>query len=401
MAVLKQCKSKGCKSSPRCEHPWWFDVMHQRKRYRMPVDAFALARGATQPVTSKQEAEKVWEPKFIGEVVSGKDPRKKPAPPAQAGMNVSGFLDSYYDRYVLAESLRSAASIRSRLAALKNSLGALPVSELERVDPIEDFKRSYGDTKSTASVNRTLAILRHAINWGRGRTPPIFITSPFHRFGVKIRTKGETKRDRRIAPDEERRLLAAANKLNCAEHAYAGHPMRDRIIGALETGCRLGEMLRIRNRHVLWDTHQISIPAEHTKDAESRRIPFESKGRLALVLKRRRFLGPDAYAFGGPAGEYQGTIRTAWESLVLLAHGVEPTRTRRKGRVNRGHLAAIDLHWHDLRHEAACRWLARGLDLRAIQLLLGHADLKTTQRYLNVTDEELRKTMQQKLWNRK
>jgi site-specific recombinase XerD len=42
--------------------------------------------------------------------------------------------------------------------------------------------------------------------------------------------------------------------------------------------------------------------------------------------------------------------------------------------------------------------LSRGLDLRAIQLLLGHADLKTMQRYLNVTDEELRKTMQQKLW---
>ena len=47
--------------------------------------------------------------------------------------------------------------------------------------------------------------------------------------------------------------------------------------------------------------------------------------------------------------------------------------------------------------EAVCRWLARGLELRAIQLLLGHADLKTTQRYLNVTDEELRKTMRQKL----
>ena len=146
-------------------------------------------------------------------------------------------------------------------------------------------------------------------------------------------------------------------------------------------------MLKIQNRHVLWSTHQVSIPAEHAKDAESRRIPFEPRGRLAQLLKRRRFLGPNAYAFGGPAGEYQGTIRTAWESLVLLAHGIEPTRTRRRGRVNREKLVGIDLHWHDLRHEAACRWLSRGLDLRAIQL--------------NVTDEELRKTMQQKLWNRK
>ena len=86
---------------------------------------------------------------------------------------------------------------------------------------------------------------------------------------------------------------------------------------------------------------------------------------------------------------------------MLLAHGIKPTRTRAHGRVNREQLAEIDLHWHDLRHEAACRWLAKGLDLRAIQLLLGHADLKTTQRYLNVTDEELRRTMHEKLWSRR
>ena len=53
----------------------------------------------------------------------------------------------------------------------------------------------------------------------------------------------------------------------------------------------------------------------------------------------------------------------------------------------------IDLHWHDLRHEGACRLLADGVDIRTIQLMLGHADIKQTQRYLNITDEELRKAM--------
>ncbi len=37
--------------------------------------------------------------------------------------------------------------------------------------------------------------------------------------------------------------------------------------------------------------------------------------------------------------------------------------------------------------------LAEGVDIRTIQLMLGHADIKQTQRYLNITDEELRKAM--------
>src|SRR5262249_1126494 len=52
-----------------------------------------------------------------------------------------------------------------------------------------------------------------------------------------------------------------------------------------------------------------------------------------------------------------------------------------------------DLHWHDLRHEGARRLLADGVDIRTIQLMVGHADMKQTQRYLNITDEELRKAM--------
>ena len=46
MGVRKICKPKGCRASPRCDHPWWFDIMHDGKRWRMPVDDFALVRAA-------------------------------------------------------------------------------------------------------------------------------------------------------------------------------------------------------------------------------------------------------------------------------------------------------------------------------------------------------------------
>jgi hypothetical protein len=93
-------------------------------------------------------------------------------------------------------------------------------------------------------------------------------------------------------------------------------------------------------------------------------------------------------------------VRTAWESLLLVANGHATKRESHGHRVDRQTLRIIDLHWHDLRHEGACRLLADGVDLRAIQLILGHSDVKQTQRYLNVTDEELRKTLSE-LWQRR
>src|SRR5215510_2682778 len=61
---------------------------------------------------------------------------------------------------------------------------------------------------------------------------------------------------------------------------------------------------------------------------------------------------------------------------------------------------AANQHWHDLRHEGACRPLADGVDIRVIQLMLGHSDIKTTQRYLNITDEEMRRALNG-VWERR
>jgi integrase len=368
--------------------------MHAGKRWRIRVDEFAIARGATEPVMSKQTAERVWEPKFLGEIMAGRDPHIPPTKSAPIGdLTVTEFLDRYYTNYVEAEGLKSAKTVYGHLKALKASLGELSVIALEKPGEIVRFKATYRHGHEVATVNRALGVLRAAINWGRFQDPPLLSTTPFHRFGVSIKAREETKRDRRIHRDEERSLLAACLTTNAAEHKRVGPAMHDRIIGALETCCRQGEMLRIQNRHVDWEQHQLVIPGANAKDAENRRVPFDPQGRLAPVLKRRAALGPYAFVFGSPDGEFQDSFKTAWESLLLVANGHDTKRAKPGVRVDRAKLQQIDLHWHDLRHEGACRLLADGVDIRTIQLMLGHSDIKTTQRYLNITDEELRKAL--------
>ena len=53
----------------------------------------------------------------------------------------------------------------------------------------------------------------------------------------------------------------------------------------------------------------------------------------------------------------------------------------------------IDLHFHDLRHEAGSRWLEQGLPLHHVKELLGHASISTTDTYLNASRIHLRESM--------
>jgi site-specific recombinase XerD len=62
---------------------------------------------------------------------------------------------------------------------------------------------------------------------------------------------------------------------------------------------------------------------------------------------------------------------------------------------NREALARIDLHWHDVRHEALSRLADDGVPVHELQMLAGHASITTTQRYMNARANSLAESMRQ------
>jgi integrase len=102
-----------------------------------------------------------------------------------------------------------------------------------------------------------------------------------------------------------------------------------------------------------------------------------------------------AHVFGDALGQAVSSITMAWETAVLLAHGHEPlwTATKALAAESRAALRAIDLHFHDLRHEAGRRMLEAGWPLHHVQRMLGHADVKQTATYLNAERVGLHESM--------
>src|SRR3970040_744897 len=103
MSIRRRCTESSCKTGRRCLEHLRFDVMWRGKRYRMPVNEYAIPRmepGKQRPIQSMEEA-RDWERRFIGEVKAGHAPLPPPVQTVRVNSgldNVSDFLDAYWER---------------------------------------------------------------------------------------------------------------------------------------------------------------------------------------------------------------------------------------------------------------------------------------------------------------
>ena len=137
------------------------------------------------------------------------------------------------------------------------------------------------------------------------------------------------------------------------------------------TGLRVSELLALPARALRTDAPMLVVRG---KGGKERVVPLSDAARAAAAMLTVRE-PPSPFLFAGRAPGEALTRQGFALSLkqVALAAGLDPARVSP----------------HVLRHSFASHMLARGADLRSLQLLLGHADIATTQIYTHVEEGRL------------
>jgi integrase len=378
---------------PKCSHPWHMNFKFGARHYRLSIDR-EVGRRIDSKTEAENEATRIRTAILDGTFLKRAD-RMRTAEPGYTKTSVSAVLtlDSFADKYVDRVRGSGKASWKDDKALLQNirnyvasdgrRLGEWPVTTVTE-DELENFHSHLVVAGRAASTrNHHVQVLKAAFRWAakKGFIPASPITSD----SALKRTK-HSQRSRRVAPDEATALIAAAASLS---RKSSGLRLSGLIIAALETGCRRGELLSLQWGDVDLGRRELVIRAGNAKDREVRRLPIST--RLAAVLEmgktdaEGREYSAAAYVFGASGVRVKG-IKKAWETCILKAHGHEPKWEKKSQRLSaesRSILRAIDLHFHDLRHEAGSRWLEAGMPLHHVKEMLGHANISQTDTYLN------------------
>jgi integrase/recombinase XerC len=161
-------------------------------------------------------------------------------------------------------------------------------------------------------------------------------------------------------------------------------PTRDLAILELfySTGIRLSELCGINLEDLDLLSDQVKVRGKGRKE---RLLPVGSRAVLAL----RRYLNLREPVVGRPRTDRRAVFVSRWGKR-LAPRGIQ--------RIVHGMLEGIGgdgLRVHSLRHTFATHMLDAGADLRAVQELLGHASLSTTQIYTHTSVERLKKVYNQ------
>ena len=363
----------GCTKTrwPRCPHSWHLNFKFKRAHFRFSLDK-ELGRHVESKSDARSEADQLR-----ARIRSGtfRQPQvmQSAAPQQQAfrsfanvwktrrGLELVNARDNGYRLGTIC-----AFSLPGTEPPLLLGDKGLDTITTDDIEAFRDHRKAKG--LSPVSVNHDLRLLRKMFNWAirKGhleRTPFKIGTEP------AIKLEREIPRRKRLhTADEEKQLLDKSSP-----------ELRAFITAMLDTGCRPGELLSLQWRDVSLDRSEFAIRPEKEKNRTGRIIPMTS--RLKGVLEMRcldpagKQFGPEAYVFGNALGERVKPMREAWAEAIDKA-------------------GLRGLQMRDLRHEAGSRFMEAGMPISYVSNMLGHTNLTTTSRYLNINVHVLHHEME-------
>jgi len=283
--------------------------------------------------------------------------------------DIDDFIDALWledglSKNTLAAYRRDLALFAQWLDAQRNGAGLDAAKETD----LQAYMGARLSTKGKAtSANRRLTVFKRYYRWAlrerRVVADPSIRLAPARQMPRAIKTLSEKQVDDLLAaPDVESPL-----------------GLRDRAMLELmyASGLRVSELVGLKSVNLSLSDGALRVTGKGSKE---RLVPFGDEAHEWL----RRYLC-----------DARGTIlgRQVSDALFVTARGGPMTRQMFWKLVKAHALHAgvqVPLSPHTLRHAFATHLLNHGADLRAVQMLLGHADISTTTIYTHVARERLK-----------
>ncbi len=273
------------------------------------------------------------------------------------------FAWKWFDEYVMVNNKPSEQQTKKYVlsASLVPFFGKMSVKQITTND-IERYKaHALKERVTKKTINNRLTVFRKclatAYEWLdlEGRMPKI-----------KWLKCSPPKTDY-LSPDECALLLSKVDGI-----------VREIILTAVRTGMRQGELKGLQWSSVDWQNNIITVRhsrCEYTKELCSpksnreRYIPIDNDV-YEVLHKRKKNTG---YVFLDRDGKVFDDQRLERR----LTNACKKAGLRKIG-------------WHTLRHTFASHLVMRGVPINAVQMLMGHTDIRTTMRYAHVAPSTLR-----------
>ena len=287
--------------------------------------------------------------------------------PAASAASIDRFIDALWIEDGLAPL--TLAAYRRDLglySAWLHGAAAKALDETAQADLLGYIAERHAATRAT-TANRRLTVFKRYFRWA--------------------------VREHLVTADPTLKLLAARQPLRVPKalneaqvEALLAAPdtatalgRRDRTMIELmyASGVRVSELVSLKTVHLGLDEGVLRVMG---KGARERLVPFGAEAHEWLRLY-----------LGSSRGAILGT--RASDALFVTVRGAAMTRQMFWRLIKRYAAAAgitAPLSPHTLRHAFATHLLNHGADLRAVQMLLGHADIGTTTIYTHVARERLR-----------